>query len=201
MRIFSDRWLLHPVFVFWIQELPRQDVAWVSRTGCSLCVWHELQSSDMWLVKYQLLHSAHAMQAAECWGRYLWERHFILRTDHHQCCSGLHVLLALSCCSISWFQWCFCTCWWHWPCICCPSQILLIILSTTLLFFMALHPDLISTAYESHEGVLQTKQWLSELYWWLNMDTEVINAIHFCHLCQLIDQFYLCQMAHGISLL
>lgn len=158
----------------------------------------------MWLVKYQLLHSAHAMRAAECWGRYLWERHFILRTDHHQCCSGLHVLLALSCCSISWFQ-CSCTCWWHWPCICCPSLLLVLFLPPFCfswlhqLIAIALHPDLISIAYESHE--LQTKQWLSELYWWLNMDTEVINAIHFCHLCQLIGQFYLCPMARGISLL
>lgn len=202
MRIFSDRWLFHPVFVFWIQELPRQDVAWVSRTGCSLCVWHELQSSDMWLVKYQLLHSAHTMRAAECWGRYLWDTplyptdrppSMLQRTARTSCpflllhqlvpVVLLYMLMTLTLYLLPFSNTAHNT------------------LSTTFLFFMALHRDLISTAYESHEGVLQTKQWLSELYWWLNMDTEVINAIHFCHLCQLIDQFYLCQMAHGISLL
>lgn len=53
---------------------------------------------------------------------------------------------------------------------------------------IALRPDLITIAHESHQGVVRTKQRLRELYWWPKMDAEVLSAIRSCQLCQLNDK-------------
>jgi len=43
-------------------------------------------------------------------------------------------------------------------------------------------------AYESHQGIVRTKQRLRDLYWWPKMDSQVQYSIASCVLCQANDK-------------
>lgn len=43
-------------------------------------------------------------------------------------------------------------------------------------------------AHEGHQGIVHTKQWLHDLYWWPRMDDLVAHVISSCQLCQLSDK-------------
>ena len=65
---------------------------------------------------------------------------------------------------------------------------LFIFRGSRLIVPIALRPDLIAIAHESHHGVVRIKQQLCKLYWWPKMDAEVLSAIRSCQLCQLNDK-------------
>lgn len=47
---------------------------------------------------------------------------------------------------------------------------------------------MISLAHETHQGIVQTKQRLRELFWWPQMDVQVQSAVSSCLTCQLNDK-------------
>ncbi|XP_064475422.1 uncharacterized protein K02A2.6-like [Ornithodoros turicata] len=48
--------------------------------------------------------------------------------------------------------------------------------------------ELMTTAHESHPGIVRTKSRLRESYWWPGMDRQVNEVIGSCHVCQLADK-------------
>lgn len=51
-----------------------------------------------------------------------------------------------------------------------------------------LRSKMISLAHETHQGIVQTKQRLRELFWWPQMDAQVQSAVSSCLTCQLNDK-------------
>lgn len=66
---------------------------------------------------------------------------------------------------------------------------------------------IIGLAHESHQGIVHTKQSLSEMYWWPKMDLQTETNIKHCSVCRQHDktldthtaplQLFLFQMQHG----
>lgn len=55
-------------------------------------------------------------------------------------------------------------------------------------FPISLRERIILLAHEGHQGLVHTKQWLRELYWWLRMDDLVNMILSACATCQASDK-------------
>lgn len=52
----------------------------------------------------------------------------------------------------------------------------------------SLTAQIISTAHETHSGIMRTKVRLCELFWWLRMDEYVEAAVKNCNICLKADK-------------
>ena len=60
----------------------------------------------------------------------------------------------------------------------------MILKGNKLIIPAALQKRVLNLAYESHQGIVKTKQLLREKVWWPNIDKDVFDLIKTCHACQ-----------------
>lgn len=53
---------------------------------------------------------------------------------------------------------------------------------------VTLQHTLVKLAHEGHQGIVRTKQWLRELYWWPDIDCLVKEHIQTCQMCLSSDK-------------
>ncbi len=59
---------------------------------------------------------------------------------------------------------------------------------TCLIVPVTLRHSVIALVHESHQGIVQTKQRLCELYWFPGMDKVIQKQVSSCELCQKLDK-------------